>query len=181
MEKILEVTLDGRESLWQQKIEPIEIYNEATPPSVDDTTRTELLWEKREETLLDKWKRDIVVASYGHQRLGKRYHCLYKVFALPTILIPLTLSGLNGITDVNPLVSTILLILSASLQGVVTFVNFGQKYQEHYNYSNLYSELSKEIESELCRPKSKRIACDVFLERVRHQYSHLEHMAPCEK
>jgi hypothetical protein len=178
-EIVIDISGDTTGLLWgsheMEKI--IELY-ETTPPSTDDQTRTELMWEDREELLVEKWRVDIMKASHQHQRLGKKYQNLYKIFGLPTVLIPLSLSGLNGVLEVEPLVVTILLVLSASLQGVVTFVNFGQKYQEHYNYSTLYSELSKQIECELCKPKSKRLACDVFLERVRQQYSHLNHMAP---
>jgi hypothetical protein len=159
----------------------LNIIRENTPPSddsLDDPERRELLWEKREETLLHKWQENMIEASKSHFKKAGRLKKLYRCFGLPATLIPISLSGLTGNIQLDPLAVAILLFLSGVLMGVSTFLNFGQKSQMHYDYSTQYNELSKEIEMEICKPKRNRIPCDVFLERVRLKLQYLDASAP---
>jgi len=153
---------------------------EVTPPSkgtIDDPDRKELLWEKREEKLLHKWKDDMIVKSKKHYLKSKKFKKLYLVFGCITIIIPLILSGIIDM-DIHPYVISFLMIFSGVMSGVSTFINFGKKFQSHSEFDNRYNGLALEIESELRKPKKNRIACDVFLERARLTYSNLDTQAP---
>ena len=157
-----------------------DIRIEITPPSkdsMDNPDRRELFWESREEKLLHGWKDDMIVKSKKHYLRSKKFKKLYLVFGCITIFIPLILSGIIDM-DIHPYVISFLMIFSGMVSGLSTFINFGKKFQAHSEFDNKYSGLALEIESELRKPKKNRIACDVFLERMRLTYGNLDMQAP---
>jgi hypothetical protein len=70
------------------------------------------------------------------------------------------------------------MMMSGLFSGVSMFFNFGKKQQSHLQYSSKYFELSNDIECELSMPKRHRIACDVYMERVKLKYNNLCNQAP---
>lgn len=154
---------------------------EITPPSKqseDNENRKELLWEAREENLLKGWKQEMAEKSKYHFRKGEKNKKLYLSFGIPSTILPLIMAGLTGIVPVDPIVVSCLMMFAGILTGVQNFINFSKKSQVHFEFENKYSQLCLEIDSELCRPKIARCACDVFIERIKQQYHSLNQQAP---
>ena len=154
------------------------VLEDENSESKDDPLRKELLWEQREEIFLQKIVEDCKKQSKLHRRKGKKFKKLYTGFGIPSTLLPIILSGLTEQLNMYPLVHSLVMITSGILTGVSTFMNFGRKYEEHFNYEAKYGGLAGDISTELCKPKSFRVACDVYLERVRLLYGNLNSNAP---
>jgi len=58
---------------------------------------------------------------------------------------------------------------SGLFSGIGMFFNFGKKEHTHFEYANKFFELSNEIESELSKPKRMRVACDVYMEKIKQE------------
>ena len=156
----------------------IDIEMEFTPPSLDNSSRTEMLWTEKPEKQLSSWKKEIDLKSKHHNKIGKKNKKLYTATGIPSIVIPLVIAGLNGIVDILPITISILMICSSVISTIASFMNFGKKSQVHFDYDSKYNELSLIIELELCKKKIDRIACDVFLERIFQKYNALNSSAP---
>jgi hypothetical protein len=155
-----------------------DIEMELTPPSLDNSSRTEMMWTERPEKQLATWKQEIDVKSKHHNKIARRNKKLYIVTGIPAIIIPLVIATLNGIVDILPITISILMICSSVISTIVSFMNFGKKSQMHFEFDAKYDELSLIIELELCKKKIDRIACDVFLERIFNKYNALNSNAP---
>jgi hypothetical protein len=152
-----------------------------TPPSrssEDNPQRKELLWEKREEVLLLKWKDETKTKGLQHHKKGGINKKLYYLFGIPNIIIPLVIGSLNGVVELGTLTLTCLMIASSIFAGVSTFMNFSRKSQLHFEFDAKYNELAVLIEKELSIPKAHRIAADVFLEKVQQKFNSLNNYAP---
>ena len=160
---------------------PIEERINISPASLsshDDENRKELLWENREEELLQKWMHEMYDMGKSHNVSGRHYKKLYGYFGVPATLIPIVLSGLNQQLEEYPLVQSLLMISTGALIGVSTFFNLGKRYAQHFEYENRYLELARGLEKELNKPKRHRLACDVYMEKIYLQYCALNARAP---
>ena len=98
----------------------------------------------------------------------------FGLFAVPSILIPIILGGVSPVVPCHSL-----RLMSAGLfGGINAFWNFGKKESEHFEFMNRFFELANEIESELCKPKAARIACDVYMEKIKQNYNKLCSVSP---
>lgn len=152
-----------------------------SPPSSqsqDDNQRKELLWENREEELLEHWKTEMYNNSKLHRKSGKKLKRLYAIFGVPATLIPIIMSGLTTQLKEYPLVQSLLMIIAGALVGVSTFFNLGKRFAQHFEYEHKYDELARELEKELRKPKRHRLACDVYMEKIYMKYSGLNARAP---
>jgi len=158
------------------------IYITMTPnnstSSIDNEHRIELLWERREEQVVENFAEDANTRSISHDLKAKKFKRLNIGFTLPTIVIPLILSGLSEVLDEFKLLNNILLICVGILSGIQALLGFSEKYQKHSNFSNLFLELSDEVKTELSKPKSSRVACDLFMCKIRLRRSNLISRAP---
>jgi hypothetical protein len=147
---------------------------ENTPTSsVDDINRKELPWEKREEKLLMQWCADCKKRSHSHDAKGKQNKIKFAVFGIPSILIPIILGGVASVIPCHSIIYSVAMMTSGLFSGINMFFNFGGKERDHNAFMNKYFELKVDIESELSKPKRHRIACDVYVERVKLQYNSL--------
>jgi hypothetical protein len=151
---------------------------ENTPTSVDDLNRRELLWEKREEKLLMQWCKDCQKRSHSHDVKGKQNKIKFAMFGVPSILIPIVLGGVASMVPCHSIIYSVAMMCSGLFSGINMFFNFGGKERDHNAFMNKYFELSVEIESELSKPKRFRIACDVYVERVKLIYNGLCKTSP---
>ena len=157
--------------------EDIEI--DITPQSsFDDVQRKELLWESREEELINKWIDDCKIRCEKHNKKSKEYKIKYASVGLPSILIPIVLGGLSPIIQCQTLEYSLVLMTAGIFSGVGMFFNFGKKQVEHNMYANKFFKLVTEVESELAKPKKNRIACDVYIEKVKNEYNSLVLSSP---
>jgi len=157
-----------------------DIKVEITPlssSSNDDENRKELLWETREEELLQKWMDEMVINSKKQGLKARKTKKLYALLGVPATLLPIVLSGLSSL-EIDPLTNSLLMIATGSLIGISTFFNLGKKFAQHFEYEHKYDELSRELQKELRKPKRHRIACDVYMEKIYMAYNGLNARAP---
>ena len=157
-----------------------DIKIDLTPPSSnskDDESRKELLWESREEDLLKRWMSEMKESSIKQGKKARETKKLYALFGVPATLVPIVLSGLSSL-EIDPLVNSLLMIMTGSLIGISTFFNLGKKFAQHFEYEHKYDELARELEKELKKPKRHRIACDVYMEKIYMTYNGLNARAP---
>ena len=156
-----------------------DVELDITPPSsLDDEQRKELLWERREEELIQKWIDDCKVRSLRHGKKAKQYKIRYASVGLPSILIPIVLGGLSPVIPCNTLEYSLVLMMAGLFSGVSMFFNFGKKEVEHATYSNKFFKLVNDIEMELSKPKRHRVACDVYMEKIKNEYNALVLSSP---
>jgi hypothetical protein len=155
-----------------------EIEIDITPSSLDDSNRKELLWTSRQEALLKKWSEDCKIKSVKHDISGKKNKIKFAIFAVPSILTPIILGGVSTILPSNSLGYSLGMMSSGIFSGIGMFFNYGKRAQLHFEYSNKFAELATEIETELCKGKAYRVACDVYLERTKHEIIKLSEYAP---
>ena len=157
----------------------IDVNRENTPPSsIDDENRKELLWEKREENVLLKWCEDCKYRSRQHDKKGKKNKIMFGLFGVPSMLIPIVLGGVSSIFPCHSLLYSLGMMGTGLFSGIAMFFNFGKKQQEHFEYVNRFFELSNEIEAELSKPKKHRIACDVYMEKIKQEYNKCCSLSP---
>jgi hypothetical protein len=167
-------------------MEPLEIIiasprgsdNHSGSMSLDNPDRREVLWEPRLETLCNKWYDDCLARSTQHDVKAKIHKRRFATFALPSIILPLIMSGLSNLLVDYPLVSSSGMALTAILTGMNTFFNHSKKQIQHFEYSGKFFKLATEIEKEIAKRKKDRIAADVFLERISADYNNLAFNAP---
>ena len=156
-----------------------DVRLDLTPPSGDDASRKELLWERREEDHLRKIAATCGDHSKRHDARGAVCRANYVFLGLPAAVLPLIGSAVvEYVPQEYSYVVTIIMLLAAISSALNTFLDWGRKSQRHMDFAGRYGELVNEIESQLCRPKAGRIACDVMLERVKERYGDLNTSAP---
>lgn len=146
--------------------------------SQDDLNRKELLWEKREEKIFFKWLENCRIKSKKHDNKSKLCKIKYGVCSIPSITIPIIVSGLSSTISCDSTENSILMMITALFTCINTFFNYGKRQEKHEQYSNKYFELANEIESELSKPKRHRIACDVYMEKIKQKYNNLHATEP---
>jgi hypothetical protein len=151
-----------------------------TPPSTssDDTARAELLWESREEDHVLRLQKIAAKKAELHSKKAATLRTRYKALGVPAAILPLIASTLHESKVGPPLVITIFLLLSAVLSGVTTFLNLGGRAERHDSYAAKYDQVVLDSQTELSKPKRARVACDVYLERLRLTLGHLNDSAP---
>ncbi len=155
-----------------------DIKLDISESSKDDSSRKELLWEKREEDVFYEWLKDMNEKSTAHGKKGKIFKKRYAILMIPATLIPIIISGLSSVLVAHPLIISGAGILTGVLSGLSGFYNLGSKYEQHFQYENHYAILAKEIRKELSKPKAMRPACDVYLEKIMAQLNNLDSNAP---
>jgi hypothetical protein len=145
--------------------------------SQDDPLRKELLWESREETLLETWCCLAKQKSHDHANAATQYKRLSKMWGITSLLMNILFAGIVQI-DLPEYVPTIGFILTGSLAAISTFFEFPATYERHNDYASKYGEFVNSLSVELCKPKSYRIACDVFLARNEMKLNSLNRSAP---
>ena len=103
-----------------------EVRDITPTSSLDDIDRKELLWEKREETVLYKWCEDCRNLSLKHDVAGKRNKVKFGMTAFPAIIIPIILGGVSQVVPCHSLLYSLGIMLSAVFSGINAFFTFFQ-------------------------------------------------------
>jgi hypothetical protein len=172
--------------IMSNEMEPMQIViesprnsaDEHSGSSVDNPNRHEVLWETRLEAICTKWKNDCIIRSEKHDTKAKTHKQKFAMFALPSIILPLVMSGVSNLLVDYPLVSSSGMALTAILTGMNTFFNHSKKQTQHFEYSGRFFKLAIDIEKELAKRKKDRTAADVFIERISMDYNNLAFNAP---
>jgi hypothetical protein len=152
--------------------------NSKSDSSKDRESRKELLWESREEDLILGWGTRLKTASKAHELKGKKMKQYYTLVSLPAILIPVVASSLSNILQPYPLAMSGAMLTTSIFTGLNGFFNLGARTQLHFEYEYAYNKLANEIDSELCKPKASRIACDLYLCQILSEMNRLDSTAP---
>ena len=144
----------------------------------EDIDRIEGKWNDRSELLLTKWIKHCKLSSELHQKKGKKFKCLYTVFGLPSMIIPLTIGILEPYLKHYDLVISLLMILSAICSGVATFFDFSKKKMNHLHYDSLYADLALNIEKIMATSKAHRQPVDVTMVEIMMKLSEINKNAP---
>ena len=156
----------------------LDSIRETTPSSLDNLSREEQLWEKRTENLLRDWVKNMEYSIIHHRQKALTNRSLYRAFGIPSMLIPLVLSGFTGIVPIDDLGISLCLMTSGVLSGISNFMNFGKQMAVHFEFEAHYTTLCTDIEVCLSKPKKNRIAADVYIENIRSRYNNLNQNAP---
>lgn len=146
--------------------------------SNDDPHRQELMWEDREELLVDSIRAESVLCSKQQMIAGKRKKRLFAFWVMAATVVPLV-AGV--VLDLQPTwlnVNTFLLKATSLCVFINGFFNYGGQSQKHFDYSNKYDDIVLAVRIEMCKPKAFREACDVFLERLQYTYKAVNAQAP---
>jgi len=146
--------------------------------SKDDPNRRELLWDRREEKIFHEWIKQSKAKVQIHKRKEKFCKMKNIIFSVPCIVIPIISSGLSGILPCNSLENSILMMIVGILNCINTFFDFGRKQEKHGIFANRYFSLITEVESELSKPKRDRVACDLYIEKIKQMYNNLHLTEP---
>lgn len=148
--------------------------NEA--PSMD-AERVEQPWEERAEDLLKTWEAFALKQGGLHYRAAKKAKCMFTVFGLPSMLLPIMTSVLSPfVTD--PFFITVMMLTAGVVSGIATFFDFGRKRADHLRYEALFSAYAIDIQMIMAKPKRHREACDVVMEREKMTLKQLSGGAP---
>ena len=120
--------------------------------------------------MLHEWRKDCKDRSNKHEVKGKKNKIKFALFGIPSIMIPVILGGVSSIVPCHSLVYTLGMMMTGLFGGIGMFFNFGKKEQSHFEYMNRFFELANEIDTELSKPKRHRIACDVYMEKIKQEY-----------
>lgn len=161
------------------KVDIDDAFNNSTSSSSkDNPSRTELLWESREEVLLKKWCDNMSKASELHKQASRKFKKRYTLLSIPTIVIPIFMSGLSSYLEDEQLTNSLLLITTSLFSGLNAFLNYGKRTQKHAEYSGKYDALAKDIQLVLSKPKANRVPCDIYLQKIYDNLTNLDLNAP---
>lgn len=141
-------------------------------------------WSNNVKNLVLKWRDHIKEMSELHEEAGYRTKIKHNLIGLPTVIIPLIMTVLQGIIDDTYSEESIrkLIILNSVMYGITTaftgvygWLDLGNQYSLHFQYSARYYELIIKIDQELTYRKTP---VSVFLTELRVQIENLNLTAP---
>ena len=182
MEPEKETMIKGKTPVWVTDPSDIVVFSEPReekPEIAPDIERVELKWLSDIEKVINGWKDKCDENSKAHNKKAAYYKKVYKALGIPSAVLPAVLAVLNSSTGegYKVLISGLMIVLSV-ISGVAGFINAGKKYEQHYQYEFMYSELSNEITSEMVKPRRNRPAADVFLQKIVDKYNSVNKGAP---
>lgn len=156
---------------------------------------TKLVWSNSLDCLLKEWKKQITSRLTIHNKLARKFSKRNYILGVPVIILTaITATGILATfedcdcsnknstrCDVVPwvrVVTGILAILSASLSGIQTFVNYQKKSEENKTAFNGYSRLKRKIEVTLGLPYASREDAVFTLREIRKEYDLVADAAP---
>ena len=73
---------------------------------------------------------------------------------------------------------TIGFVIIGTISAVCTFFDFAGLREKHAESASRYDEIAIDAETEMCKPRANRIACDLFLSRMELRMTNLERYRP---
>jgi len=150
--------------------------------SQDNLDREEMLWTSKIEQIFNHWALECKELGKLHNSYGRKHKCLYHMFGIPSVVIPVVMASVNQIlgddNDVSIILNSIGYLLTGTFTGITTFLNFSSKSEKHYYTEIRYNELYTDIQSLLIKPKRNRIAADIALEQYKLRFEHINEYAP---
>lgn len=133
----------------------------STPHTSSDGERKELLWEKREETLVHTWIEECRSMALLHHQTAKRLRVIHKLLRFFCSLLPFI--GAAFTEELDTFWNKVFFVTITAVTVFTSVLDLGQKVESHFVFSSMYEELKNSMRTEMHKPKKWRIACDVFL------------------
>lgn len=150
--------------------------------SEDNKNRIEMLWTNKIESLFRHWAAECKDNAILHNKTAKKKKCLYRTFGIPSIIIPLCMASFTQLYSddhyYSLYVNSIGYLITGTLSGINTFLNYASQYEKHYYSEIRYQELYTDIQSILIKPKKDRQPADVLLEKIKLRFEHINEYAP---
>lgn len=144
-----------------------------------DNHRSNEPWVHNHEIYFQKVVDDCVIKQAKHDYDSSINKFLYRLTAIPMIIIPMVLSTFDShFNHGSEHIRIWMLVILSIFTGIQSIINFGQRQQHHKEYSNKYNELAVIIETEIIKKKKHRMQVDVFTESVKNSYLNLNKNAP---
>lgn len=139
-------------------------------------------WTRDIEELIKHWRNYSIVMSEKHENAGYYIKVKHNWFGLPPILIPLMMTFISQlIPPTSPLSNPIngaMFLFSGITGAVYKWLNLGEQYALHFQYSARFNDIITNIDTELSRQRKFRRPADVFLTEVRCKIDNLNDTAP---
>jgi hypothetical protein len=143
-----------------------------------DMERIELHWETREEEYLIGLASQARELATRHRQAAAQARKLYNGLGLPGMLLPLIAAAINESLSDYKIAATALMLGSACLSGVNTWLNNGSRAAAHETASAAFEGVAANVEREMAIPKAHRTDCDVAMERVSSAFAAAQGAAP---
>lgn len=141
-------------------------------------------WTNKIKDLVLKWRRHVIEMSELHEEAGYRIKAKHNLIGIPTVIIPLIMTILQGAIDNTyseesmrqlNIVNSVMYGITTAFSGIYSWLDLGNQYSLHFQYSARYYELVIKIDQELTYQKTP---IDVFLTELRVQIDNLNLTAP---
>lgn len=147
--------------------------------SSEDDDRIEMKWSSKQEEYIEQLRTTCEEKSKLYDVASHKCKKKYNFYSLPTIIIPLVLSVVNPYVEQKyEIVNSVGMAMVSILTGLNTFYNYGKKCERYNEYSSKYSDIVEDIHLEMNKPKRFRVACDLFLERIKTKKGQCDATAP---
>ena len=154
-----------------------------TPQSIIERRDRSNEWTDEIETLITRWKDQVEKLSYIHQEAGYIVKTRFYRFAIPSILIPFIMTFVSQLLpqdgNLQRILDGAMFMATSGCSAFLTFFNYGELAEQHFQYSARYNDIVTRIESELARRRKFRIPSDVFLTELKCRIESLNDGSPC--
>ena len=136
-------------------------------------------WTNKLENLVKKWRFHSIKLSELHEKAAYSIRMKHNVFGLPPVFIPLIMTFVSQIVPRDKAIVSGAMFLVSGLSGAVyKWLNLGEQYTLHFQYSARYDDIVTAIDSELSRQPKFRRAADAFVTEIRSKIDHLNQTSP---
>lgn len=140
-------------------------------------------WTTDIENLIKHWKDQTEKLSTIHQESGYINKVRYYRLALPSIILPFTMTLISqnlqeGEIKSADIVNGVMFMATSVLSALALFFSYSKLSEEHFQTSCRYNDISNRIESELARKRRFRTPSDVFLTEIKSKIESLGDNSP---
>ena len=138
-------------------------------------------WTDDIEDLIKHWRSHAIKMSEMHENAAYYVKGKHNMFGLPPIILPLSMTFISQIIPeehTSTIVNGAMFLLSGLSGAVYKWLNLGEKYALHFQYSARYDDIITAIDTELSRQKKFRRPADVFVTEIRCKIDNLNHTSP---
>jgi hypothetical protein len=159
-----------------------------------DSVTTEVLkntilskWSEADEELLKEWADHAVCYRWLHEHSHKKYNTIYTKLNIPIIMIS-TITGTANFAqgkivdektrDYVAMIIGFFSISAGILATVLSFFKISEKKEQHNNCAKLWDKLHRNIQVEMVKPPSERMAKKTMMDITKKEYDRLVDDSP---
>jgi hypothetical protein len=142
-------------------------------------------WDRDLERLLEDWRTRAWAAQIGHYRIASRLRTHNLWLGLPVVIFTTAVGTTLFATLNQPDLDTwgrvvvgSISVLAAILAGIQTFMNFGQRADQHVIAADWYASIRRKIEQQLNTPRNGRSDPRKFMDEVRSDMNNVGSQSP---